>query len=99
MKKIWIIAMLVLLLCGCGAQETFETLGQVQQPVQADPWQILLDLRMKQAADMLRNCSLSIQEIAAEIGYTNRSYFHKCFQEYHGMTPAAYRQTHKITLE
>ena len=61
--------------------------------------QILLDLRMKQAADMLRNCSLSIQEIAAEIGYTNRSYFHKCFQEYHGMTPAAYRQTHKISLE
>ena len=61
--------------------------------------QILLDLRMKQAADMLRNCSLSIQEIAAEIGYTNRSYFHKCFQEYHGMTPAVYRQTHKISLE
>ena len=44
MKKIWIVAMLMLFLCGCGAQETFETLGQVQQPVQADPWQILLEL-------------------------------------------------------
>ena len=44
MKKIWIVAMLMLFMCGCGAQETFETLGQVQQPVQADPWQILLEL-------------------------------------------------------
>ena len=44
MKKIWIVAMLMLFLCGCGAQETFETLGQMQQPVQADPWQILLEL-------------------------------------------------------
>ncbi len=45
MKKIWIICVLILLLCGCGTQETFETLGQVQQmPVAADPWQIMLDL-------------------------------------------------------
>ena len=60
--------------------------------------QILLDLRMAHAADLLRNSSLSIQSIAVTIGYSNRSHFHRCFQEYHGMTPAAYRQTCKGTL-
>ena len=45
MKKIWMLATLMLFLCGCGAQETFETLGQVEQtPVQAAPWQIMFDL-------------------------------------------------------
>lgn len=45
MKKLWMAGVLALLLCGCGAQETFETVGQVQQqPEQAKPWTVLYDL-------------------------------------------------------
>lgn len=44
-KKIWILGVMMLLCCGCGAQETFETVGIVEQsPVTAAPWQMIFDL-------------------------------------------------------
>lgn len=59
---------------------------------------ILQDLRLKKAAVLLRDDSKSIQDIALEIGYSDRSYFHKLFQEHYGVTPAEYRQTLKKSL-
>lgn len=45
MKKIWIIGILALVLAGCGAQETFETIGNAyDEPVSGDLWQIAVDL-------------------------------------------------------
>ena len=43
-KKLWIIGALAMLLCGCGAQETFETIGQIEQPVQPKPWSAMYEL-------------------------------------------------------
>jgi hypothetical protein len=44
-KKLWIIGALALLLCGCGAQETFETVEDVwAAPTQPAMQHILLDL-------------------------------------------------------
>ena len=36
MKRIGLIVILVLLLCGCGAEQTMETLGNVWQEQEAD---------------------------------------------------------------
>lgn len=44
MKKLWIVGVLAMLLSGCGAQETFETLGQIDKPVQAEPWSVQYEL-------------------------------------------------------
>jgi hypothetical protein len=45
MKKLWILVITALLLCGCGAEETFETVGdEMLQPVIAQQRQILLQL-------------------------------------------------------
>ena len=45
MKKCFILVLVILLLAGCGAQETFETLSDAYiQPVSAPAWQMLLDV-------------------------------------------------------
>lgn len=45
MKKCWILAVVMLLLTGCGAQETLETLNDDYiQPVSATVWQMILDV-------------------------------------------------------
>ena len=53
---------------------------------------IVQGLRLKQAAAFLKDSDKSIDEIAAAIGYSDRSYFHKLFREHYGMTPVEYRQ-------
>lgn len=44
MKKLWIIPALFLLLAGCGAQETFETISDVYKPEQPSAQQVVLTL-------------------------------------------------------
>ncbi len=53
---------------------------------------ILRDMRLSRATELLQDSTKSIQEIATEIGYNNRSYLHKVFQERYGLTPVEYRQ-------
>lgn len=53
---------------------------------------ILLEKRMERAVILLRNTSLSVEEIAAMSGYSDPSNFYKSFREYYGMTPREYLQ-------
>lgn len=46
--------------------------------------------RIKKALIMLRESSLSIEQIAKECGYNNYDYFFKVFKKNTGMTPSAY---------
>lgn len=57
---------------------------------------ILLEQRMERAAILLRNTTLSIEEIAAMIGYSDHSNFYKAFREYHKTTPRAYAEHNSI---
>lgn len=52
--------------------------------------QILLEQRMERAVILLKGTSLSINEIALMIGYTNSSNFHKAFREYYQLSPREY---------
>lgn len=51
---------------------------------------ILLEQRMERAAILLRSTTLSIEEIAAMIGYSDHSNFYKAFKDYFGVTPRVY---------
>ena len=53
--------------------------------------QYIAHLRCTQAAEMLRNSDISIQEISDYVGYPDNNYFVKVFKSYHGVTPSAYR--------
>lgn len=49
-------------------------------------------IRLEKAAQLLTTSSLNIEEIAAIVGYNNKGYFYKIFQEKYGITPAGYRK-------
>ncbi|ASP39486.1 AraC family transcriptional regulator [Bacterioplanes sanyensis] len=48
--------------------------------------------RLEEACVMLRHHDLSIQSIAANLGYTEASTFHRAFRKWQGMTPGDYRE-------
>ena len=52
--------------------------------------QIVLEKRMDRAVILLKGTTLSIEEIAAMLGYSNHSNFYKAFKEYYGKTPREY---------
>jgi two-component system response regulator YesN len=47
--------------------------------------------RVRQAAALLRNTELQIQQIALLVGYNNTSYFARQFKLHYRTTPLAYR--------
>ena len=53
---------------------------------------VLKDIRFSRARSMLQESCLPIDEIAAAIGYTERSNFEIAFKKYCHITPSAYRR-------
>lgn len=53
----------------------------------------LVQARMKQAILLLTTTSLSIREIAEQVGIPNQSYFSRSFIRFTGMQPSKYRQS------
>ena len=56
----------------------------------------LQEKRLSQAAFLLKNTSLSVEEIAVAVGYENKSYFHRIFTKRFDTTPRKYRTENKI---
>lgn len=54
----------------------------------------LLMIKLEHAKRFLVTSNLSIQEIVEMIGFKEKSYFHKCFKKYYGVTPGMYRKEH-----
>ena len=54
------------------------------------PIDFLLGYRMKKAAEMLQEGSLSLIEISDKIGFSSYSYFSKSFKKHFGVTPKDY---------
>ena len=50
--------------------------------------------RLNQAAYLLSNTTLPVEDIIAIVGYDNTSYFHRLFRELFLCTPKSYRRTH-----
>lgn len=55
---------------------------------------LLRSVRLKRSFYLLSRTTLSIQEIANQLGYSERGYFEKVFKQYCGISPAAYRKQH-----
>ena len=52
--------------------------------------------RMKLAAQMLEQTSLSVTEIALRVGFSNFPYFSTQFKKYSGLTPVEYRRKNRM---
>ena len=48
--------------------------------------------RMEKAVKLLLHSDLSIREIAEECGFSDNEYFSRCFKNYHGTSPIAWRK-------
>lgn len=58
----------------------------------------LIDFRMHKAANLLVSTSLSVKEIASQVGYNDQLVFSKAFKKKFGVSPKNYR-THTDELE
>ena len=56
------------------------------------PMKYLTDLRMRQARKFLADTSLTVQEIAARVGYPDPFHFSRSFKNAVGMSPAQFRE-------
>ncbi len=59
----------------------------------SSPTAWLVDLRVREAAQMLRRTALPIKEVAARCGFGDAGYFGKVFQARTGQPPGSYRRS------
>ena len=52
---------------------------------------LIKNYRLEKAANLLKDTSLSIADVIADVGISSRSYFYKEFSKKYGMTPKEYR--------
>jgi AraC family transcriptional regulator, activator of mtrCDE len=57
------------------------------------PGEVLRELRMRRAAQLLAGNARSIDLVANDVGYANRSSFMRAFRKSYGVDPSAYRAT------
>jgi AraC family transcriptional regulator len=55
------------------------------------PWQYVLDRKVEHAKELLLSTTMSVKEIAAELGFPNQDYFAKMFRKRCGAAPTVYR--------
>lgn len=53
--------------------------------------QFLTELRMQKAESLLKCSKKSIQQIAAEVGYSSEAHFSKTFKRYYHCSPSQFR--------
>lgn len=58
------------------------------------PVEFIRVIRLKRAAQLLRESQLNISEIAYEVGFNNPKYFSKYFREEFGVLPSDYKTEH-----
>lgn len=57
------------------------------------PMQYLKKVRINQAIELLKNESLTVEEIARKVGYANGNYFSKVFKQALGVSPGQFRNS------
>jgi AraC-like DNA-binding protein len=68
------------------------TLHRALQKEDGSYQQLLDEARMDQVQELLTNTSLSIEEVAARVGFQTRQSLIRWFKEKQGITPGDYRQ-------
>ena len=77
---------------GVGIQ-TFRRIWQKKSAL--PPHRLVMNLRNRDACDLLGDLSLSIQEIAGMLGYPDSCYFSRFFRKMNGISPLEYRNRNR----
>jgi TolB-like protein/AraC-like DNA-binding protein/Tfp pilus assembly protein PilF len=62
-------------------------LRKVKKETKLSVSQLINQVRLKNAMEMLRKSSLNVSEVSHQVGFNSTSYFIKCFREYYGYPP------------
>ncbi len=57
------------------------------------------EIRMVNACQLLKDTTLPVNEIAQKVGYQNSNHFYRLFKQAHGCTPAEFRKKEKTALK
>jgi AraC-like DNA-binding protein len=52
--------------------------------------EFIRNIRLKRASQLLKTPGINISEVVYQVGFNNRSYFSKCFQDTFDMTPTQF---------
>jgi len=58
--------------------------------------EFIRNLRLRRAAELIRNNAGTIAEIAYDTGFSSPSYFTECFRKYYGMSPKEYQRNSSL---
>ncbi|MBW4709760.1 AraC family transcriptional regulator [Roseobacter sp. YSTF-M11] len=58
----------------------------------AGPMELLRNLRVRKAGDLLRNTDLPMKRVAESVGFSSRSAFSRAFESTSGQSPSAFRK-------
>jgi TolB-like protein/AraC-like DNA-binding protein/Tfp pilus assembly protein PilF len=62
-------------------------LRKVKKETKLSVSQLINQVRLKRAMELLRKTSLNVSEVSHQVGFNSTSYFIKCFREYYGYPP------------
>lgn len=72
----------------CMSRMTFYR--KIQSATGQKPSEFMRTIRLRHAAELLRQDSMSISEISYATGFTSVSYFSRCFRSLYGVSPSQY---------
>lgn len=67
-----------------------------KQATGTTPWDYVLNLKVTRSIELLNNRSLTIKEIAAQVGIENPKYFTRLFRKRMGVSPREYRAKYLV---
>ena len=65
---------------------------KMKSTIGVSPNEFILISRLKKATDLLKDESLSIEQVSIKTGFRSHAYFSTCFKKQFGMSPSSYRE-------
>lgn len=78
------------MLCDLAAISNKQMYRKLKQLTGITPVEYIKSIRMKKAAMLLKQKKFTVAEVMYMVGFSNHSYFSKCFQSEFGLTPKQY---------
>ena len=79
-------------LCELSGISNKQIYRKIKQLTRMSPVEYIKSIRMKKAAMLLQQKKFTVAEVMYMVGFSNHSYFSKCFQAEFGKTPKQYMQ-------
>ena len=70
---------------------------KIQSLTGQSPTEFIRTIRLRRAAEMLREGRLSVTEVSFAAGFSSVSYFSRCFRTMYGVSPTQFIGLHNFT--